>query len=429
MSAPVLPFAEEDIIATTYYGKNSHPVEMFKWLRANDPLRYFQPEGFDPFWAATTHQDITEIEKLPHIFQSGPRTQILPNSVLESAQKQAESMGLKSDEPIFRSLVNMDPPDHKPYRQLVMPWFKPSNLNRLEDRLEEITRQILDDMMGDGGIQERDFVQDIAVWHPLRMICEILGVPQKDEGLLLKLTNEIFAGEDPEMNRLGNDSSGLMSTIMDLIGYFTQVTADRRSNPTEDLCSYIANGKINGEYLPDADLFGYYIIVVTAGHETTRTAMSGGLAALLQHRDQMEKLTSNPDLIKLGVEEMIRWTVPVVQFCRVATEDYRIRDKTIKAGDSVGLFYAAACRDEAIFPDGDKFRVDRQPNKHLAFGTGPHLCLGTILARMEMRVFFRQLLPRIVEMEIVAEPEYLQASFVHGIKHLPIRYRLRPAGE
>lgn len=424
---PDLPFPEENIIATEYYGAHSHPYELFKWLRANDPLRYFTPDGFAPFWAATTHDDIVEIEKLPNIFKSATRTQILPNSMLEAAQKQSESLGAKSDEPLFRSLVNMDPPDHKPLRQLVMPWFRPSILDKLEARLEEITRDIIDEMMGDGSVQECDFVQDVAVWGPLRLICEILGVPQKDEQLLLKLTNEIFAGEDPEMNRTKEDSSGLMNTIMDLITYFTEITADRRANPGEDLCSFIANGKIDGEYISDADLFGYYIIVVTAGHETTRTAMSGGLKALLDFPDQMQKLIDTPDLMKLGTEEMIRWTVPVTQFCRVATEDYQIRDKTIKEGDSVGLFYASACRDETYFPDGDEFKVDRQPNKHLAFGTGPHLCLGTILARMEMRIFFGQLLPRIVKMEMIGDVDYLQASFVHGIKHLPVRYQLRPA--
>ncbi|HJL60474.1 MAG TPA: cytochrome P450 [Pseudomonadales bacterium] len=424
---PNRPFPEEDIIATEYYGQHSHPYEIFKWLRANEPLRYFTPEGFAPFWAATTHDDITEIEKIPEIFLSAPRTQLLPSSMLEAAQQQAQSLGQKSDQPLFRSLVNMDPPDHKQFRQLVMPWFRPVNLSRLETRLEEITKDLIDEMMGDGSVQECDFVQDVAVWGPLRLICELLGVPHEDEDLLLKLTNEIFAGEDPEMNRTKKDSSGLMTTIMDLITYFTKVTADRRANPTEDLCSYIANGKIDGEYLSDPDLFGYYIIVVTAGHETTRTAIAGGLKALLDHPEQMQKLIDNPDLMKLGVEEMIRWTIPVVQFCRVASKDYRIRDKTIREGESVALFYASASRDEAVFTDGDEFRVDRQPNKHLAFGTGPHLCLGTVLARMEMRIFFSQLLPRIEQIELIGEADYLQASFVHGIKHLPIRYKLRPA--
>ena len=422
-----MPFSEDDIISTEYYGRYSHPHELFKWLRENDPLRYFEPTGFAPFWAATTHADITEIEKLPNIFLSATRTQILPSSLLEAVQKQAASLGQKSDKPLFRSLVSMDPPEHKAFRQLVMPWFRPVNLAKLETRLEEITKNILDEMMGDGSMQECDFVQDVAVRGPLRMICEILGIPQKDEEMLLKLTNEIFAGEDEEMNRVKGDTSGLITTIMELVTYFMKVTEDRRKNPREDLCSYIANGKIDGEYLSDADLLGYYIIIITAGHETTRTAISGGLKALLDHPDEMKKLTEDPSLMKLGTEEMIRWTTPVTQFCRVATEDYQIRDTTIKAGDSVGLFYASAGRDEAIFSDGDEFRVDRQPNKHLAFGTGPHLCLGTVLARMEMRIFYKQLLPRIEHMQIIGEADYLQASFVHGIKHLPIRYTLRPA--
>ncbi|MFT7688064.1 MAG: cytochrome P450, partial [Candidatus Azotimanducaceae bacterium] len=356
-----MPFSDDDIISTEYYGRHSHPHALFEWLRKNEPLRFFEPKGFAPFWAATTHADITEIEKLPNIFRSAARTQILPNSLLEAARKQSESLGRDSNEPLFRSLVSMDPPEHKAFRQLVMPWFRPVNLAKLEERLEEITKRILDDMMGDGSMQECDFVQDVAVWGPLRMICEILGIPQEDENMLLKLTNEIFAGEDEEMNRVKGDSSGLLATIMELVTYFMKVTEDRRLNPSEDLCSYIANGKIDGKYLSDADLLGYYIIVITAGHETTRTAISGGLKALLDNPQEMKKLTDDPSLMKLGTEEMIRWTTPVTQFCRVASEDYLIRDTLIKAGDSVGLFYASAGRDETIFSDGEQFKVDRQP--------------------------------------------------------------------
>lgn len=417
-----LPFPQERIIATADYGGHSHPHELFAWLRQNDPLRWFEPDGFRPFWAATKHADILEIERRPEIFSSEPRTQILPNALIEAAQQRSQEVG--TGERMFRSLVDMDPPDHSRYRALVQPWFTPSNLKRLEERVEQITREVLDEMMGDGGVRELDFVQDVAVYHPLRMICELLGVPQADEGLILRLTNEIFAGEDPEMNRAG-DSSSLMSTIMDLVQYFTKVTEDRRSQPTEDLSSYIANGRVDGDYLPQPDLFGYYIIVATAGHETTRTAMSGGLLALLTHREQMEKLSGNVDAaVKLAVEEMIRWSTPVAQFCRVAKEDYPLRGETIREGESVGLFYASANRDEEVDPQ--QFRVDRMPNRHLAFGSGPHQCLGNLLARMELRIMYSQLLPRIEEMELAGDPEFLQASFVHGVKHLPIRFKLRP---
>lgn len=425
MTRPQLPFPQERIIATGDYARDSHPHELFAWLRQNDPLRWFEPEGFQPFWAASKHADLLEIERQPEIFSSEPRTEILPDSLIQGAQRRSEEIG--TGERMFRSLVDMDPPDHTQYRALVQPWFTPSNLKRLEQRVEEITREVLDEMMGDGGVRELDFVQDVAVWHPLRMICELLGVPQSDEGLILKLTNEIFAGEDPEMNRAG-DSSSLMTTIMDLVKYFTRVTEERRAKPAEDLSSYIANGRVDGEYLPPQDLFGYYIIVATAGHETTRTAMSGGLLALLTHDEQLRKLSANVGkLVKLAVEEMIRWSTPVAQFCRVATRDYALRGQTIREGDSVGLFYASANRDEEVFDEPQQFKVDRMPNRHLAFGSGPHQCLGNLLARMELRIMYNQLLPRIEEIELAGDPQFLQASFVHGVKHLPIRFRLRPA--
>jgi hypothetical protein len=324
----------------------------------------------------------------------------------------------------------MDPPDHPKYRALVQPWFKPSNIKRLEDSLQTIITRILDDMMGDGTVRELDFVQDVAVWPPLKLITQLLGVPDEDEWRILKLTNELFAGDDPEMKRVGEDPLSIFETIKDLYDYFTRLTDERRAHPTEDLASYIANGRIDGEYLPYKELISYYTIVATAGHETTRTAISGGLHALLRNPDQLELLQKNihdEELVKLAVEEMIRWTTPVAQFSRTATRDYSLRGKQIKAGDTVGLMYAAANFDEEIFDAPFEFRIDRKPNRHLAFGTGPHQCLGLLLARLEMRIFFTQFIPRIDMIELTGPGEHLRASFVHGFKHLPIRYRLRPA--
>ena len=316
----------------------------------------------------------------------------------------------------------------KPVKLAVLqPWFKPSNIKRLEDRLAEITDEILDEMMGDGSERELDFVQDVSVWPPLKLITELLGVPPEDEWRILKLTNELFSGDDPEMRRVGEDPLSIFETVKDLYNYFTRLTDEKRAKPTEDLASYIANGKIEGEYLPYKELISYYIIIATAGHETTRTAISGGLHALLSNPEQMAKLKANiddEDLIKLTVEEMIRWTTPVTQFSRTATRDYELRGKQIRQGDTLGLFYASANHDEAIFEHPEQFIIDRQPNRHLAFGTGPHICLGIILARLEMRIFFRKFIPRITSMEITQAPEHLRASFVHGLKHLPIRFQL-----
>ena len=443
--AEAYQFDDNDVIDPEVYGRGGHPHAAFSWLRANDPLRYVDPGDFRPFWAVTKHADIVEIEKQPEIFVSEPRPILARESQspevqqevlmqiferLKDSPKLLEVLATIQQGGLIRSLVQMDPPDHTKYRALVQPWFKPSNIKRLEDSLTRIIGNILDEMMGDGSERELDFIQDIAVWPPLKLITELLGVPEADEWRILKLTNELFAGDDPEMKRAGEDPLSIINTIRDLYEYFTQMTDDRRANPTEDLASYIANGKIEGEYLPYKELISYYIIVATAGHETTRTAISGGLYALLKNPEQMKKLTDNiddEDLMKLAVEEMIRWTTPVSQFSRTATRDYELRGKQIKQGDCMGLFYASANRDEEIFGDPFNFRVDRQPNRHLAFGTGPHICLGILLARLEMRIFFKQFLPRIESMALTqADPEYLQASFVHGLKRLPIRFKLRP---
>jgi cytochrome P450 len=443
--AEAYEFHDDDVIAPETYGRSGHPHEAFAWLRKNDPLRKVAPASFRPFWAVTKHADIIEIEKNPEVFASEPRPILIPEQTqpelreellmeifkrLEDRPKLLEVLATAGDQGLIRSLVQMDPPDHTNYRALVQPWFKPSNIKALEGRLNVITKLIIDDMMGDGRERELDFVQDVAVWPPLKLIVELLGVPEEDEPLILKLTNELFAGEDPEMMRAGDDPLSGIDTVKSLYDYFTKLTEDRRVNPREDLASYIANGKINGEYLPYKELISYYIIVATAGHETTRTSISGGMHALLSNPGQLQKLENNiddEDTVKLAVEEMIRWTTAVNQFCRTAMQDYELRGQKIKKGDNLGLFYASANFDEEVFDDPFKFDITRKPNRHLAFGTGPHQCLGLLLARMQMRIFFTQLIPRIEMMELAGEGEYLRASFVHGFKHLPVRFRLKPA--
>ncbi len=443
--AETYTFADADIIAPEVYGRSGHPLQALAWLRSNDPLRLVTADGFEPFWAVTKHEDIVEIEKQPEIFASSPRPLLMPQAAnpelrdeilmeivqrLQDSPKLLEVLASAGEGGLIRSLVQMDPPDHPKYRALVQPWFKPSNIKQLEARLSQIIDEILDDMMGDGSERELDFVQDVSVWPPLKLITELLGVPAEDEWRILKLTNELFSGDDPEMRRVGEDPLSIFETVKDLYNYFTRLTDEKRARPTEDLASYIANGRIEGEYLPYKELISYYIIIATAGHETTRTAISGGLHALLNHPEQMAKLQANiddEDLIKLTVEEMIRWTTPVTQFSRTATRDYELRGKQIRQGDTLGLFYASANHDEAIFEHPEQFIIDRQPNRHLAFGTGPHICLGIILARLEMRIFFRKFIPRIASMEIIEPPEHLRASFVHGLKHLPIRFQLTPS--
>jgi cytochrome P450 len=438
-------FQDAHVIDPGYYREHGHPHQAFAWLRANDPLRKVAPEGFQPFWAVTKHADVTEIEKNPDLYASEPRPILMKEAAspemreevvaeifqrLQDNPKLLEVLATAGEGGLIRSLVQMDPPDHPVYRELVQPWFKPTNIKRLEVRLSSIIKHILDDMMGDGSEREADFVQDIAVYPPLKLITELLGVPEEDEWRILKLTNELFAGDDPEMKRMADDPLSIFDTIKDIYEYFDRLTEEKRRNPTEDLASYIANGRIKGEYLPFKELISYYTIVATAGHDTTRNAIAGGLHALLSHPEQLELLKAtaeDEDAVKLAVEEMIRWTTPVSQFSRTAMKDTTLRGQEIKEGDTLGLFYASASFDEDIFDKPFEFDITRKPNRHLAFGTGPHQCLGLLLARLEMRIFFQQLIPRIESMELIDEPERLQASFVHGLTHMNIRYKLEPA--
>ena len=435
-------FQDKDVIDPAVYEEVGHPQQAFAWLRANDPLRMVEPKGFRPFWVVTKHADITEIEKQPKIFTSEKRPILMREATapemkeemvgaiyekLQDAPRLLEVLATSSEQGLIRSLVQMDQPDHTAYRELVQPWFKPTNIKALGDRLEELTKDILDQMMGDGSVQECDFVQGVSIYAPLRLITELLGVPQEDEWRILKLTNELFAGDDPEMQRIADDPLSIFDTIKDIYQYFSELTDKFREHPDESLASYIANGKISGEYLPYKELISYYTIVATAGHDTTRNSITGGLHALLTHPAQLQRfkeIVDDEDAVKLAVEEMIRWTTPVVQFSRTAEQDYELRGKTIRKGDTVGLMYASASFDEDIFDNPAEFNIERKPNRHLAFGTGPHQCLGLILARLEMRIFFQQLIPRIAEIEIVGDPERIRASFVHGLKHMNIRYRL-----
>jgi cytochrome P450 len=438
-------FADKDVIAPDVYVRVGHPHQAFAWLRKNDPLRKVEPDDFQPFWVVTKHADLIEIEKQAELFTNQPRPLLMKEAAtpemkeeviaeifkrLENSPRLLEVLATAGEGGLIRSLVQMDAPDHPKYRALVQPWFKPTNIKALEDRLNTIIKNILDEMMGDGSEKELDFVQDVAVYPPLKLIAELLGVAEKDEWRILKLTNELFAGDDPEMRRMADDPLSIFDTIKDIYEYFSDLTDEKRLNPTEDLGSYIANGKIDGEYLPYKELVSYYTIVATAGHDTTRNAISGGLQALLENPDQLKRfqeICHEEDAVKLAVEEMIRWSTPVAQFSRTAQQDYELRGKQIKKGDCVGLMYASANFDEEVFDKPFEFNIERKPNRHLAFGTGPHQCLGLLLARLEMRIFFQQLIPRIESMEMIDQPQRLQASFVHGFKHMNIRYKLKPA--
>jgi cytochrome P450 len=293
----------------------------------------------------------------------------------------------------------------------------------LAPHVDEMTREILDAAAERG---EGDFVADISAPITIGVIADMLGVPAEDRQLLFRWTNEVIAPSDPDFQK-GTPLETLERARIELFMYFKRMADDRRRNPRGDIVSAVANAEIDGKPLPDFELLSYYLLLVAAGNETTRNAMTGGVLAFIDHPDEWRKLRRDAHLVDSAVEEVVRWTAPVIQFARTATQDYVLRGRRIEAGAHVCLFYPSACRDEDVFPDGDVFRIDRHPNDHVGFGRGEHVCLGAHLARLELRTAFSQLRERLEHVELAGPVERVRSSFVGGIKRAPMRWRIRPA--
>jgi cytochrome P450 len=385
-------------------------------LRAENPVAWVDNPPYRPFWAITKHADIMAIERENDLFLSEPRPLLQTAEADDFARAQIEAgMGL-------RTLIHMDDPHHRKVRAIGADWFRPKAMRDLKLRVDELAKRYVDRMRDIG--PECDFVEEIAVNFPLYVIMSLLGLPEDDFPRMHKLTQEMFGGDDDEYRR-GTTVEEQTAVLLDFFGYFARLTASRRENPTTDLASAIANGRIDGEPLSDVDTASYYVIVASAGHDTTKDAISGGLLALIENPEELTRLRENLDLMPTAVEEMIRWTTPVKEFMRTAAEDTVVRGVPIAKGESVYLTYVSGNRDEEVFAEPFRFDVGRDPNKHLAFGYGVHFCLGAALARMEMNSLYTELVPRLNSIELAGEPELSSTVFVGGLKHLPIRYSLR----
>jgi cytochrome P450 len=421
MDVSRLPLAELDVISARKYGERGYPHAEWTRLRREDPVHWSQPEGYKPFWAITKHADIIEVSKQPARFRSAGRFLLFPESATPSGESLEEA-------PPLRMLVNMDPPEHRDYRRLVSAFFTPRAVQRLEERLEEITTDLWNELYErGGGTIECDFVPEIAALQPLRMITEMLGIPREREDFVLRITNENFGIEDPEFQREGDTRESQLGFLTEAWGYLNEMLEDRRQHPREDLTTMLAQARLPGDLpVPAFEMFSLWFLVMVAGHDTTRNAISGGLLAFLEHPDELARLRRDPGLVPVAADEIVRWTTPVNHFSRTATQDYELRGKQIHAGDSVALFYASANRDEEVYADPFRFRIDRDPNPHLGFGVGEHFCLGAHLARMDLRVFWRQFVERVESVESAGPVDLLHSSFVGGPKHVPVRMKLRP---
>nr|WP_221240475.1 cytochrome P450 [Sphingobium boeckii] len=383
-------------------------------MRQSDPVHWCETANYRPFWAVTRHADVTRVELDAKSFHNAPRQFLV---TIDDEKMLQETTGSSN---FARNLVAMDDPDHRVFRAMTAAWFGQKSIRSIEDEIAALARETVDRMVAMDG--HCDFAKDISAWFPLRTIMIVLGVPREDEPLMLELSQKLFGNTDAETGG-GEGMASMLDAFNAFNAYFAGVTADRRANPRDDVATILANATIDGEPIGEAERNAYYLIVAAAGHDTTSSAISGGLLGLIRNPDQMEKLRADPSLMPKAVDEFIRWTSPVKHFFRTAVADCEVGGKAIKAGDNLMMCYPSANRDEAVFDDPFAFRIDRFPNRHVAFGYGPHVCLGQYLAKLEMRLLYTELLSRVHDIRLDGDPAWVEANFVSGLKRLPIAYR------
>ena len=389
----------------------------FRLLRAKAPVYWVDLPGIHPFWLITRHADIMAVERRGSPFSAEPRN-FLAKQVVEDRIREM------LDTPfVMRGLLQMDDPDHGAYRAMTQPWFTPAALTALEPWLAERANEIVE--QNAGRTEAFDFSEEISVPFSRCGIMHLMGLPKPDDHIILKLSRGLVGPDDPDRRLARHPAHALCRAGLGFRDYFDPVVEDRRACPRHDLSSVIANARVNDASLPEYELYSYYMLIATAGHDTISFSITGGMQALLAHPEQFAMLRSDPGLLDTAIEEMLRWTSPGRHIMRTATEDTTLGGQTIRAGEAVALFMNSANRDETVFADADTFRIDRRPNPHIAFGFGPHVCIGAHLARMEMRALFRALLPRLAEAELAAPSNRTQSTMVTGIATLPVKFTWR----
>lgn len=427
MDSPRIP---TELVAPVFnpatFGHRGVVHDIFTRLRRDYPLSIAEVPGYDPHWIVTKYADLREITRRDDVFSSGRRSKTLISQLGEALVKQYT--GGQSN--IFRSLVQLDPPEHGAYRAVLAPSFMPDRISQMKDNVQRVARDYVDRLAAMA--PECDFAHDIAFMYPLKVVLDLVGVPEADHPRMLRLTQWLFSYADPDLMRPGSDLTNpeeITKTwnivFNEFRDYYLPMVEDRRAQPREDLTSLIANGRIFGEPMEERALVSYFAIISTAGHDTTAATTATGMWVLAEQPALLARLQAEPALIPGFVEETIRWASPVQQFVRCAEQDYEIRGRTIRRGDLVYLSYVSANRDEEQFADPFVFDPTRSPNRHIGFGYGAHICLGQHLARLEMRALWEALIPRLDFVELAGEPRLTESEFVSGPKHVPIRFGLR----
>ena len=382
---------------------NGHPHDLWRSLRAESPVHFF-PNGAIPYWAVTQHRDIKHVSRSPDLFSS---EQAIVVSELQPAE-----MGRPQE------MIEMDPPRHRAYRRMISPRFTPRAVGAMRNIVERIVRGVVEALIADGD-GECDFVTKVAKPIPGSVTGTLLGVPERDWPLLVKWGNAADLPDLPPEEQQAHFS--------EFDRYFTQLTEERRREPADDLITLFTQVEENGKKLSLDNILGWAELLTFGGQDTTRAAMSAGLLALIENPDEFARLRRDPSLVKPAVEETLRWASPVAHFARTATVDTELHGQKIRKGDVVALIYASANRDEDVFEDPFRFRIDRSPNPHLAFGVGEHICPGAHVARLEIQTLYEALLPRLAEVELAGAVEYYPANATGGIKRLPVRFKFKDA--
>jgi cytochrome P450 len=384
-------------------------------IRAEAPVLYVDDPGFLPFWALTRHADVFAVSRDDEAWSNTTR------SVLgsEADQEQLDASGITP-----KTLIHLDGTEHRDHRAVTNDWFKPAAVKHRQPRIDDLADLFVERLRQLGG--QCDFARDIAVPYTLRVIMDIYGVPEEDEPLMLELTQGIFGAADPEFLGESDDPGAkVLESVMRFIAFFNDLTEDRRACPTEDLATVIANGEVDGCPMSDDHRLWYYIIVATAGHDTTSYALAGGLEQLARDPEQLFGLQDEA-AVNNAADECIRWASPVRHFLRYANGPQQVAGTEIPDGGRVLLSYPAANRDPSVFQDPHTFDVRRpDADKLLSFGVGAHFCLGAQFARREVRTMLARLSRELTHVELAGEPEWSQSHFVSGVKHLPIAYSLR----
>ncbi|MEY4722057.1 MAG: hypothetical protein RIQ46_1782 [Pseudomonadota bacterium] len=425
VARPVVPADMAGLLANPQAHADGRVLDALAWLRRNQPLGIAEPEGFDPFWVVTRQADLRAIAMKGEVFHNTLRVNMIDRAAVQQMQEL-----LKGREFPLRTILHMDPPDHPKYRAVASGYFHAKNLDGLTGQIRAIAAEFADRLVEAGG--ECDFAQEIAFLYPLRVIMTVLGVPQEDEPLMLRLTQELFGTADDDLAREGNANAtgaevgeALAAVTADFDAYFDGLLADRRKHPRNDLISVIANAEIDGKPMPALEARSYCIVAATAGHDTTAGVTAGGFKAICEDPSLLPAIRDNQDTIKAFVEEAARLHSPSKITMRTAVQDIELCDRQFRAGDWIAMAWASGNRDETLFPDPDAFRIDRKPNKLISFGNGPHVCIGQHLARLEMRLLFEEIARRVESVELAGEPKCMASLMVSGLKYLPVRYRLR----